>query len=173
MNAGPSGDTVVVGRILGAWGVQGWVRVYSWTDPPDALFGYQPWYLGTPERAVVLADWRRSGQRLLARLAGIDDPEAAAALAESPILVSRAQLPEPQPGHYYWHDLVDLDVINLQGHRWGRITRLLPTGAHDVMEIAAADRPTILIPFVVGRYVHEVDLAGGRVLVDWPEEWER
>lgn len=172
MNAGDAGDTVVVGRILGPWGVQGWVQVYSWTDPPEALFDYQPWYLGATEQPVSLTDWRRSGRRLLGRLAHIDSPEAAAELADCPILVGRAQLPEPQAGQYYWHDLIDLEVVNLQGHRWGRITRILPTGVHDVMQILSEDERTLLIPFVVDRFVREVDLEAGRVLVDWPEEWE-
>lgn len=172
MNAGSAGDTVVVGRILGAWGVQGWIQVYSWTDPPEALFTYQPWYLGGPDRAVALLDWKRSGQRLVARLPDVDCPEKAAALADASILVCRSQLPDPRPGQYYWHDLIDLEVFNLQGHRWGRITRLLPTGAHDVLQVVGEDKKTILIPFVPDRFIREVDLAAGQVRVDWPREWE-
>ncbi|MFW5815663.1 MAG: ribosome maturation factor RimM [Wenzhouxiangella sp.] len=172
MNAGPAGDTVVVGRILGPWGVQGWARVYSWTDPPEALFDYQPWYLGASQQAVSLSDWRRSGKRLLARLAEFDSPEALAALVDAPILVARDQLPEPPAGQYYWHDLVGLEVVNLQGFRWGTVTGFLPTGVHDVMKIATEDQRQVLIPFVIGRFVHEVDPKAQRIRVDWPEEWE-
>ncbi|MEE4638696.1 MAG: ribosome maturation factor RimM [Wenzhouxiangella sp.] len=172
MTGAGAGETVVVGRILGAWGVQGWVQVYSWTDPPDALFDYQPWYLGSADQPTSLSDWRRSGQRLLARLPGVESPEAAAALAQVPILVSRVRLPEPPAGQYYWHDLIDLEVVNLQGHRWGTITKILPTGAHDVLQILSQDERTVLIPFVADRFVREVDLEAGRVLVDWPEDWE-
>lgn len=171
MTAGAAGDTVVVGRILGPWGVQGWVRVYSWTDPPDALFDYRPWLLGEQQQPVEILEGRRSGQRLLARLPAIDTPERAAELSDQLIAVARDLLPSPEPGSYYWHDLVGLEVVNLQGHHWGRIERMLPTGAHDVMQIAGGPRGTVLIPFVQPKMVHAVDLEAGRITVDWPEDW--
>ncbi|MFP4209165.1 MAG: ribosome maturation factor RimM [Wenzhouxiangella sp.] len=171
MAAGSAGETVVVGRILGAWGVHGWVQVYSWTDPPDALFDYQPWFLGAQGQPVTILEWRRSGQRLVARLPAIESPESAAALADTPILVRRSMLPEPEPGQYYWHDLIDLQVVNLQGHCWGRIERMLPTGAHDVMQIVDEAGRTVLIPFVLDHFVREVDRSACRVTVDWPRDW--
>jgi 16S rRNA processing protein RimM len=173
MNAPASGDTVVVGRILGAWGVQGWVQVYSWTDPPESLFEYQPWYLGAGAAADVLRckQWRRSGRKLVAELSEISSPEQAARLSEATIAVSRSQLPEPRPGEYYWHDLMGLEVLNLQGHCWGRVSGMLPTGAHDVLRVADEEGRIVLIPFVVDHFVRQVDLASGQVLVDWPEDW--
>ncbi len=166
-----SGDTVIVGRILGPWGVQGWVRVYSWTDPPTAVFEYRPWLLGEQQQATEVLEWRRSGQRLVAQLHTVDSPEAAAALSEQLIRVSRSLLPDPEPGSYYWHDLIGLDVVNLERYAWGSIERILPTGAHDVMEIAHAQRGKILIPFVQPDVVRSVDLEAGQVVVDWPEDW--
>ena len=171
MNAGHAGETVVVGRILGAWGVQGWVRVYSYTDPPEQIFEYLPWELAESDRSAEVVEWRRVGPRLVANLSQIDSPEAAAALADQPISVRRTLLPAAEPGSFYWHDLLGLEVVNLQGHRWGTIRRMLPTGAHDVMEVADDER-TLLIPFVIDHFVHDVDLGAGRVRVDWPEEWE-
>ncbi len=164
-------DTVVVGRVLGPWGVQGWVQVYSWTDPPSALFLYRPWLLGEPQQAVAILEWRQSGKRLLARLPEIKTPEQAAALSDRLIRVSRSLLPPAAPGSYYWHDLIGLEVVNLESHSWGRVTRMLPTGAHDVMEIAGGAHGTVLIPFVQPEVVRSVDLPGGRVTVAWPLEW--
>ncbi|MEE4297407.1 MAG: ribosome maturation factor RimM, partial [Wenzhouxiangella sp.] len=68
MTSTDSGDAVTIGRILGAWGVQGWVQVYSWADPPEALFDYTPWFLGGSETPVKVENWRRSGQKLVAQL---------------------------------------------------------------------------------------------------------
>ena len=171
MTAGAPGDTVVVGRILGPWGVQGWVRVYSWTDPPEALFEYRPWLLGEQQRATDVVEWRRSGQRLVARLPEVDSPEQAAGLSEQFICVPRDLLPAPEHGSYYWHDLVGLEVVNLDDYLWGPVVRILPTGAHDVMEIATEQRGKVLIPFVQPDVVRSVDLDAGRILVDWPEDW--
>ena len=171
MADGARGDTVVVGRILGPWGVQGWVRVYSWTDPPERLFEYSPWLLADRQQHIEILEWRRSGQKLVARLPDIDSPEAAARLSEQLISVSRDQLPEPEAGSYYWHDLVGLQVVNLQDHLWGAIVRMLPTGAHDVMEVDGEQRGKVLIPFVQPDVVRSVDLEARQVVVDWPEDW--
>lgn len=171
MATGGAGDTVVVGRILGPWGVQGWVRVYSWTDPPEALFDYRPWLLDERQEPLEVLEWQRSGPRLVARLPDIHSPEQAAALSDRLIAVPRSQLPAPEPGSYYWHDLVGLEVINLEDFQWGRIKRMMATGAHDVMEIDAGARGTVLIPFAQPEVVRSVDLESGRILVDWPEDW--
>ncbi len=171
MSAGVAESTVLVGRILGPWGVQGWVGVYSWTDPPEALFDYHPWLVGEDQRPVELNEWRRSGKRLLASLTGIETPERAAEFTGLDLRVERALLPPPEPGHYYWHDLIGLEVVNLQDFRWGRIRRMLPTGAHDVMEVSGEARASVLIPFAQPEVVREVDLEAGRVRVDWPEDW--
>lgn len=163
-------ESVVVGRFNGVWGVRGWVKIYSETRPPSAIFDYQPWLVGERGEAVEVEHWQQSGRRLVAQLAGVDTPEAARALGRSPIRVPRSALPEPEPGTYYWHDLIGLEVVNLQGHRYGRVRAMLETGAHDVLEIAGEGSP-VLIPFVQGEFVHSVDLDGGRITVDWPREW--
>lgn len=166
-----SEDAVVVGQILGPWGVQGWVRVYSWTNPPEALFDYRPWLLGDARQPSEYLEWRRVGPRLVARLPDVDTPEKAAALSEQLIAIDRRLLPTAEPGSYYWHDLIGLEVLNLQGYRWGRIARMLATGANDVMEISGGEHGTVLIPFVQPSVVRAVDLAGGTMSVDWPEDW--
>ena len=164
-------NAVVVGQILGPWGVQGWVRVYSWTHPPEDLFEYRPWLLGDSLQPVEFLEWRRVGPRLVAKIQDVATPEQAAALSEQLIAIERAQLPAAEPGSYYWHDLVGLEVHNLEGYRWGRISRMLATGANDVMEITDADRGTVLIPFVQPDVVRAVDVVAGTMRVDWPEDW--
>ena len=121
-------------------------------------------------RTLDIEHWQQSGPRLLVKLRGIDTPEQAAALGRQVICVDRSTLPEPEPGEYYWHDLIGLEVVNLQGRVYGRVEQMQETGAHDVLDIRGGDSP-VLIPFVVGEFVREVDLAGGRITVDWPSEW--
>lgn len=164
-------NTVVVGRILGPWGVHGWVRVYSWAEPAEGLFDYQPWLIGQQQRPLEVLEWRRVGPRLVARLPAIDTPERAAELSEQLISVDRRLLPPAEPGSYYWHDLIGLEVVNLEQHRLGCIARMIQTGANDVMEINGGERCPVLIPFVQPDVVRAVDLEAGRVTVDWPEDW--
>lgn len=165
-------ESVLVGRFNGPWGVQGGVRVYSYTRPATEIFNYQPWFRGEHGESLTVSQWQQSGQRLVAHIEGIDTPEQAAALGHDDIRVPRTALPEPEPGEYYWHDLIGLEVINLQDHVYGRVTRLLETGAHDVLEIASEERAgPVLIPFVQDTFVKRIDLDAGRMVVDWPLDW--
>ncbi|MEE4302735.1 MAG: ribosome maturation factor RimM [Wenzhouxiangella sp.] len=165
-----SDESVVVGRFNGPWGVRGWVKIWSETRPPVAIFDYQPWLVGERGESLEIEQWQQSGPRLVAKLRGVDTPEQAEALGRQVIRVSRSALPEPEPGEYYWHDLIGLEVFNLQDHHYGRVEKMQETGAHDVLEIRGPDG-TVLIPFVTGEFVREVDLEAGRITVDWPVEW--
>jgi 16S rRNA processing protein RimM len=171
MTGPDAADTVEVGRINGVWGVQGWVKIYSYTDPPAAIFDYQPWSMGEGGREVRIQQWRQQGARLVACIEGLETPEQAARLIDEPIVVSRQALPRPRPGRFYWHDLVGLNVVNLQGHEYGRVQRLFATGANDVIEVRQESGNTVLIPFVYEHFVKSVDLDDGLITVDWPIEW--
>lgn len=166
----PSDESVVVGRFNGAWGVQGWVRIWSDTRPPASIFDYQPWLVGEHGEILEVEQWRQAGPRLVAKLRDIDTPEQADGLGRALIRVARSSLPEPGPGEYYWHDLLGLEVVNLEGHVYGRVSGMIETGANDVVAVEGDGR-TVLIPFVSGEFVRKVDLDGGRMTVDWPLEW--
>lgn len=164
-----SEELVILGRLDGAWGVKGWARVYSYADPPAAIFDYQPWLLEGGDGEARVLEWRRAGPRLVARLEGVETPEQADLLKHARIRVARTQFPELSVGQYYWRDLEGLDVVNREGANLGTVKSLIATGAHDVLVVGAA--PSLLIPFVPGTYVDEVDLEDGRIRVDWSEEW--
>lgn len=163
-------ESVVVGRFNGPWGVRGWVKVWSETRPPAAIFDYQPWLVGDRGDPLEIEQCQQAGPRLVVKLTGVDTPEQATALGQQAIRVARSTLPEPEPGEYYWHDLIGLEVINLEGHVYGRVGKMQETGAHDVLEIHGEDG-TVLIPFVPDEFVRQVDLDGGRITVDWPLDW--
>jgi 16S rRNA processing protein RimM len=171
MKAGGSSESVVVGHFNGPWGVQGWVRIFSHTRPSTAIFEYRPWRMAESGEEVVVEDWRKVGPRLVARVRGITSPEQAAALERCEIQVSRSCLPESGSGHYYWQDLIGLEVVNLDGHSYGRVAALMETGANDVLDVRSERHGSVLIPFVVDEFVHQVDLDAGRILVDWPLDW--
>ena len=171
MGSAGTADRVRLGRVIGLWGVQGWVKIYSDTRPPDAIFSYRPWYIGDDPNPRNILDWRRQGPRLMVHLEGLDDPDQAARLIEQDILVERDVLPPPESGSFYWSDLIGLDVRNLEGHSFGRVHRLIETGANDVLDVRDEQGESVLIPFVMERFVRRVDLASGRVEVDWPLEW--
>lgn len=166
-------DLVIVGRVGAAHGLTGEIRVTSETQPPGNIEVYRPWLLGDGNRfrEVAVSAIRASRGAYLVRLEGVNDRDQAEALRGQRIAVPRSALPALEPEReYYWRDLIGLTVVNGAGRSLGRVLRLLETGAHDVLVIRSGDGPgETLIPFVA-VYVEAVDLASGRIQVDWPEE---
>jgi len=160
---------VLLGHIAGVHGIRGWVKIHSLTEPREAIFEYQPWLLGEPQKAVRVSEGKKHGNRLIALLEDIDTREQAEALIGKEIRVYREQLPELSGGQYYWADLVGLAVRLEDGRNLGRIESILATGANDVM-VVKGDRER-LIPFVTDQYVKSVDLDAGIVLVDWDPDF--
>jgi 16S rRNA processing protein RimM len=163
---------VLVGRIAGVYGVKGWVRIESWTEPRTRIFRYQPWWLraGSGETKIDGAEGREQGKGLVACLPGIDDREQAASLIGCDIEVPRSALPAPRAGEVYWADLEGCEVVTVDGVALGRISHLVETGANDVLVVRDGARER-LIPYVRDEYVTEVDLDAGRVTVDWDPEF--
>lgn len=167
-----SGDRVALGRINGAWGTGGWVKVFSLTDPPENIFDYQPWRTEVSPGLLHVRQWRRQGTRLVAELEEIDSRDVAEAMHGAGLYIERASLPRIGEDAYYWHDLIGLPVFNRDGTRLGVVAGLLDAGVHDVLEVRrAGGGRDVLVPFVPGHFVDSVDLAAGRITVDWQFDW--
>jgi 16S rRNA processing protein RimM len=157
---------VVLGRVGAPFGVQGWIKVQSYTDPPEGILSYVPWELGRDGSlgARLVKDWKVAGRQLAVRLDGVDTREAASALTGAEVLVDRSALPPTAPGEYYWDDLVGLEAINREGTPLGRVAGILDLPAHPVL-VLRGERER-LVPLVRERLV-EVDLGTGRLTLDW------
>jgi 16S rRNA processing protein RimM len=152
--------------------VKGWVRVQSFTDPPEGLLHYGSWSLKTVpaqrcERRVL--EGHEQGKGLVARLEGVDDRTAAAALAGASIEVARSALPVLAKRQFYRVDLIGLAVRNAQEAALGTVSHFIDTPASAVM-VVKGDRER-WIP-ATPRHILKVDLRGGWILVDWPTEEE-
>lgn len=154
---------VVVGQVIGLYGVRGWVKVFSETSPIENIFGYSPWLVGGAERQAVA--WRRQGKGLIAQLQGCEDRDAARALLGKAIAIRRDQLPPPSPDEFYWIDLQGLEVETREGQSLGRVSHLIATGANDVLVIQGERER--LVPFVWDQCILAVDFKAGRIQVDW------
>lgn len=162
---------VVVGEVAGAYGVKGWVKIHSHTEPRENILDYSPWRLGDggESREYQVLAGRRHGLAVVARLEGIETREQATSLRHLKILVSRERFPPLPPGHYYWADLVGLKVQTCSGVELGPVAEMMATGANDVMAVRGECER--LIPFVIGEYVKEVKLDEGLVIVDWDPDF--
>ena len=164
---------ILIGTIMGAFGVRGEVKIQSHTVPETAIFRYQPWLLrdarGT-ERTLEGGVRGRSGAKgVVATIPGVEDRDAAEALRGTDIHVPREALPPPKPGEYYWVDLEGLRVETIEGLALGHIDHLFATGANDVL-VVRGERER-LIPFLQPDVVTRVDFDAGLVVVDWDPEF--
>lgn len=162
---------VFLGKINGLYGIQGWVKVFSYTQPLTNIFNYSPWQLYQPGRwqTVAVHEGQVQGKGLIVRLAGCHTRDEAARFIGAEIAVDRAQLPPLAEGEYYWADLLGLKVFNQQGVFLGEVDYLLETGAHDVLVLKGETER--LIPFVLEHIVLAVDLTQKILRVDWDEDF--
>jgi 16S rRNA processing protein RimM len=188
-------DAVEVGRIVGAWGVKGGIKVHPLSANPQALLGSRRWHLAPPEgglprpaaAAVAKAgakpvapapallkvtSVRTQGEHVVAMAQDLADRDAAQALKGLRVFISRASFPSTDEDEFYWVDLIGLGVFNRDSVALGSVVGLIETGPHCVLRILppgpaeAAPAEELLIPFVAA-YVDAVDLPGKRLTVDW------
>lgn len=171
-------ELVTVGRILAVYGVKGWVKIFSHTDPKEQIFRYLPWYLLDVggARQVRLLEGKEHGKGLIACIDGVTDRDGALAeLVGKEVAVAQAVLPKSQGDTFYWRDLVGLRVINTKDEDLGVIVEMLETGANDVMRLQGDDKSIDgrerLLPWAPDEVVLEVSLADAVLRVDWDADF--
>jgi 16S rRNA processing protein RimM len=174
----PARDAVVVlGEVIGAYGVRGALKVRPFTEKPETLLRHATWWV----RAMRERDWRAyeaAGGRLhsgalLVTLKGVDTRETALAMKGALVGVKRSALPVAGKDEYYWSDLTGFAVRNRDGVVLGEVSGLTEHGAHPLLRVARpAGEPGTerLIPFV-SAIVDRVDVAARRIDVDWGEDF--
>ena len=165
---------IVVGRMGGAHGVKGWMKIMSYTRPKENIFNYSPWLIHVDGtwREIEIEESQQRGERLLVKMMQINNPEDASLYKNCDIAINREQLPELEEGKYYWHDLIGLNVFNQDEIYLGKIVQIEETGANDVLVISKQDKSkkNILIPLIMDIYVQKVDLDADNMHVDWQLE---
>jgi 16S rRNA processing protein RimM len=159
---------VELGRIGAPFGVQGWVKVSSFTDPPDELLRFRRWTLRLPEQARVehrLLQGHWQGRGLVARLEGVEGRNAAERLRGASVEVPRGKLPPPGERQFYRADLIGLPVKNLEGLRLGVVEYFVDTPVQAVMVVRGEREHWVP---ATPRHLRRVDLASGLIEVDWP-----
>jgi 16S rRNA processing protein RimM len=162
---------VVMGKIVAAQGILGWVKVQTFTEYLDSLLDYDTWYVGNEQswRPLQVLEADVHGKVLIAKLEGVADRTAAEKYKGQLIAVPRAELPQEEEGEYYWSDLIGLPVENLAGEKFGMVESLLETGANDVL-VVKGERGEILIPFIES-VIREVSLKDKTIRVDWQADY--
>lgn len=169
-----SEEFVPVGKITGTFGVKGWMKVFSFTEPRKNILAYSPLYLSQKGKWVEakLIAGRVQGKGIVISLDKVDDPDQVVALIGTELAITKKQLKPLLKDEYYWSELVGLTVINQQGERLGEVDSLLETGANDVLVVKDKDQKTqCLVPFVMGDIVEKVDTNEKIIRVDWEQDY--
>ncbi|MBB3712665.1 16S rRNA processing protein RimM [Limimaricola variabilis] len=163
------GDLICVGRLAGAFGVRGEVRLKSFCADPEAIADYVPLLTkeGREFRQVVITG--QATGAYTARLDGITTKEEADALKGADLFAPRDRLPALPDDEYYHADLIGLPVHDTGGALLGTVRAVLNHGAGDLLELLPPDGgATVLLPFTLAA-VPTVDLGAGRIVADPPE----
>lgn len=169
-------NILVIGRIRGVFGVKGWVKIHSYTEPVENLLQYGQCQLKRRQgwEAITIDAGKLHGKGLVAHIKGIDDREQAVALQDCDIAIPPSELPELGQEEFYWRQLQGLSVFS-GDELLGRVDHLLDTGANDVLVVkpceGSLDKRERLIPWVRETVIRQVDIAAGRMEVDWDPEF--
>ena len=158
-------DRVCVAQIGAAHGIRGEVRLRSFTEDPMAITSYGPLESEDGTRRFTIEALRPSKDHFVARLAGVNDRNAAETLTNLKLYVSREKLPPAAEGEFYHADLVGLAAVTPDGASLGSVIAVHNFGAGDMIEIKPdSGGETLLVPFT-DTTVPEIDLAAGRMVV--------
>ena len=158
---------IEVGRLGAAHGVRGWLRVQSFTDPPQRLFEWRLWHL-EGQGEVKLLEARPQGNGWIVHLEGVDERNGAASLTGQMILVDRELLPPAEGREHYRDDLVGFEAKNLEGAVLGEVDHFVDTPGNAVMVIKGAREHWVP---VTASHLRSIDKDARTVLVDWPEDF--
>jgi 16S rRNA processing protein RimM len=174
-------NRLVIAKISAVYGVKGWLKIHSFTDPISNFLGYSDVYFccsGKWQRAEF-DECRPHGKGIVGHLVGVDDRDSAARFCGLELAVSAEVVPRLDADEFYWHQLIGLKVKSLlpSGEECllGEVSHLLETGANDVLVVkkcqGSIDDRERLIPYVPGQFIRDINLETALILVDWDPEF--
>lgn len=171
-------DLVVLGKFGAVYGINGWLKVNSYTDIPEGIFDYTPWQIQLQGnwRQMQISGKKRHGNGLIVKLADVADRDQAQLYVNADIAVERSALPQLAEGDFYWRDLMGMAVVNEAGYHLGEVVDMMETGSNDVLVVKANKSDAFgkterLLPFLTDSVIKEVNNAERRILVDWDPDF--
>jgi len=165
-------NPIVIGRFGKVFGIQGWIKVNSFTTPRKSILDFRPWFIQKNNSCfwekICFDASREHLESIIVKLPNCNSPEEARVYTNIEIGVWREQLPKLPPDEYYWTDLIGLKVVNLNGVDFGMVQELMATGSNDVL-VVLGDRK-YLIPYL-SDVVLKVDLVNKTIYVDWEQDF--
>ena len=161
-------EFICIGKIHRTHGFKGDVVLDPMTDFPERIRRGKTVYVGEEHLPLTIARVREKAPFLLVGFKEIEDETAAAAFRNTYVYVRTADLPKLPDGEYYFHQLIGLEAVNMNGEHIGTLTEILETGANDVYVIRKDDGTEELVPDVP-QYICQIDVPNHVIKIDFPE----
>ena len=168
---------VVLGRLGKVYGIKGWLKLNSFTSPPENILDFTDLLAEIEHRwqALEIDEYRQQANGLLVHIKGYDDPETARQLTGVELAVDSNTMPALEQGSYYWFELQGMQVLSQQGENFGIVAGLLETGANDVLVVTptkqSIDERERLIPYIAGSVIQKVDTETQTIRVNWETDY--
>lgn len=167
-------NPIILGIIGSAYGVRGWLRIFSSTEEAENIFKYQPWFVQRANKwqPIFLESWKRHNQDFIVSIKYIKDRKTAMLMTNYEIMIDSSQLPLLDNGDYYWKDLIGCQVVTITGYQLGKIINLIETGSNDVLVVKDNSKDIFgvqerLIPFLCGPVIKSVNIMTRLIKVNW------
>ena len=161
---------LLVGKINGFFGLQGWVKVFSYTSPRSNILNYSPSSIKFEDifQEIDVIKGREQSKTIVAHIKGIDNREDSQKFIGKDVYIDKDQLPDLKEGEYYWHELIGFKVINKNQENLGVVNYFVETGANDVLVVRGKKEHWIpyIEPFLIS-----IDSQNKEILVDWDEDF--
>jgi len=161
---------LLVGKINGFFGLQGWVKVFSYTNPRTNILNYSPWSINVDGdfQTIEITNGREQSKTIVAHIKGVDSREDSQKFIGQDVYIDKDQLPKLPKGEYYWHELIGFDVINQDQVKLGIVDYFVETGANNILVVKGNKEHWIpyIEPFLVS-----IDSKNKIILVDWDKDF--
>lgn len=171
MNPADTEQKIIIGRFGPPFGVKGWIKVQSFTEPEENLLTYAKWYIQERNDWLLIEHDGRAqhGKGWVVHLVGYDSPEAVRFLASTDIAIARHDLPPLAGDEFYIGDIVGFSAITVEGVKLGEVMGFIDSGAHELLVITG--KKEYLIPLIKGRFLKAVDKTKQQITVDWDADF--
>ena len=164
-------DYLVMGQLVGSFGIKGWIKVKVFTELVETLENYKQWFISTDEKnwsSLSVESIKISQNRMMVKFESIDDRTVADGYRNYWVGVLKKSLPKLADNKFYWNDLIGCEVHNIDRFLFGKLTGFIETGANDVLVVEGEKKR--LIPYTK-MTVKKIDLKQQQIIVDWDESF--
>ncbi|MCH9644751.1 MAG: ribosome maturation factor RimM [Gammaproteobacteria bacterium] len=164
---------VILGKFASVYGVKGWIKVVSYTDPIENILNYPVWQVKHAGnwQSITIEQGKRHDKFIVVKIKGDDDRDIVRRFTNDVIAVAREQLPKLEEDEHYIEDLIGLNIETTDGTSLGRIIEIQATGANDIIVTENATKQQHLIPYL-DHVVKQIDTEKRLMIVDWDTSWE-